>query len=108
MRIQAWCDGTKRKIAPIVTIGTMKTVKTFFFSFPALNSTTMLAQKLLSLFGSVFRKKKEKVAVFLFHASMFWAWFLSFYGNFSSSVVSIIGIRYSFSLGHIVFNICSI
>ena len=26
---------------PIVTIGTMKTVKTFFFTFPALNSTAM-------------------------------------------------------------------
>ena len=25
----------------IVTIGTMKTVKTFFFTFPALNSTAM-------------------------------------------------------------------
>ena len=26
---------------PIVAIGTMKTVKTFFFTFPALNSFTM-------------------------------------------------------------------
>ena len=29
------------EIASIVTIGTMKTVKTFFFTFPALNSITM-------------------------------------------------------------------
>ena len=32
---------TTMKIASIVTIGTVKTVKTFFFTFPALNSITM-------------------------------------------------------------------
>ena len=36
-----------RCILPIVAIGTVKTVKTFFFAFPALNSTgTAMTKKL--------------------------------------------------------------
>ena len=40
----------------IVTIGTVKTVKTFFFAFPALNSTAMNKKLKYSNFSKFDRK----------------------------------------------------
>ena len=51
---------SKRKSPSIVTIGTMKTVKTFFFAFPALNSTAMNKKLKYSILYPIKHEMKEE------------------------------------------------
>ena len=66
--IVRWSKRRKSKLlkmkASIVTIGTVKTVKTFFFAFPALNSTAMNKKLKYSISYPIindFSQKKSKL-----------------------------------------------